>query len=215
MTHFSSDLYFSPCFFHPCSQEQHLLKIQFSPLLPLCSAVVRPRMEFCDCFLALQCKRDTDTAERVHRNVLHWTFPNIVLKAACRDMMCYTSAWPPVNWRHTVWICIYVLVFFLQERNWAAAWGEQTSCSCAKINTPRTVLWVKAVLGALAGVVLLKLHVECWVWLCFYHIKAGLGRTEQIIMASLSYQLCKYLCYQLLSNAANATICLIFSSQES
>lgn len=86
---------------------------------------------------------------------------------------------------------------------------------CAKLNTPFTVLCVKTVLGALVGVVLLKLYMECWVWLRFYCLKTGLGRAEKITMAPLSYQLCKYLCYQLLSNAANTTICLIFSSQES
>lgn len=89
------------------------------------------------------------------------------------------------------------------------------SYACAKLNVPFTVLCAKTVLGALVGVVLLKLYMECWVWLCFYCLKAGLGRAEQMTMTPLSYQLCKYLCYQLLSNAANTTISLIFSSQES
>lgn len=44
--------------------------------------MVRPCMGFCVCFLALQYKGDTDTAEGVCKYVFLWIFPNIVLKAA-------------------------------------------------------------------------------------------------------------------------------------
>lgn len=135
----------------------------------------------------LSSTRETQTQQRESADMcssgssltLSWRQP-------CRHMMCDTSAWSPVNWRHTAWTCIYLSAVLVQERSWAATWGEYILCSCAKINIPCTVLSVKTVLGALARVVLLKLFVECWVWLCFLYIKPGWGRAEQIVMASLS-----------------------------
>lgn len=112
-----------------------------------------------------------------------------------------------VNWTHTAWVCIYLLVFALHERNWATIRGEETLSSGAEIDTPCTVVCVKTVLGAHEWVLLLKLYLESWVWPCFYCVKAGPASTEQYILASLTLLIIQ-LWYQLLSNAANMNILL-------
>lgn len=88
-----------------------------------------------------QQRESADMCSSASSQTLSWRQP-------CRHMMCDTSAWSPVNWRHTAWICIYLLVGFVQERNWPANWGESILRSCAKINIPCTVLLCKTSLGS-------------------------------------------------------------------